>query len=66
MTKVRTVDREQDWTGETTEVTLELWRAETMRLAVKVENLAHEVGTLKEKLRRIVGYVNSAWREYGP
>lgn len=36
---------------------------ENTRLAVRVEELEHEVGTLKEKLRRIVGYVNSAWRE---
>jgi len=39
------------------------WRAEAARLALQVENLEHEVGVLKEKLRRIAGYVNSAWRE---
>ena len=38
---------------------LEKWRAEAARLAVKVEDLEHEVGTLKEKLRRIWGYINS-------
>jgi len=36
---------------------------EATRLALQVESLEHEVGTLKEKLRRIVGYVNSAWQE---
>ena len=35
------------------------WRAEATRLAVKVEDLEHEVGTLKEKLRRVWGYINS-------
>ena len=35
------------------------WRAKATRLAVQVEDLEHEVGALKEKLRRIVGYVNS-------
>jgi len=39
------------------------WKTEAARLALQVECLEHEVGTLKEKLRRIVGYVNSAWRE---
>jgi hypothetical protein len=40
-----------------------LWRAEAARLALQVENLEHEVGSLKEKLRRIAGYVNSTRRE---
>lgn len=44
-------------------VSVALWQAEAARLAVKAEDLEHEVGTLKEKLRRIVGYVNSAWQE---
>lgn len=39
------------------------WRTEAARLAAQVEDLEHEVGSLKEKLRRIVGYVNSTWRE---
>jgi hypothetical protein len=43
--------------------TMGSWRAEAVRLALQVESLEHEVGTLKEKLRRIAGYVHSAWRE---
>jgi hypothetical protein len=39
------------------------WRAEAVRLSLQVESLEHEVETLREKLRRIKGYVTSAWRE---
>ena len=35
------------------------WQAEATRLAVQVENLEHELGQVNERLRRIVGYINS-------
>ena len=35
------------------------WQAEATRLAVQVENLEHELGRVNERLRRIVGYINS-------
>lgn len=39
---------------------LECALADNTRLYVKVEDLEHEVGRLREVLRRIIGYVESA------
>lgn len=38
---------------------LECALADNARLYVKVEDLEHEVGRLREVLRRIVGYIES-------
>lgn len=42
---------------------IECLQTRNNELYVRIDALEHEVGELKEKLRRIVGFVTSTWRE---